>query len=67
MEWPPHLCCVLERQVRNRFSLLSCLKEPEQDLMEEWLLWMKSGSYMIPFLDDLKLYRRLEENQLHIK
>ena len=29
--------------------------------------WMKSGSAMIPFLDELKLQRRLEEDQLNIK
>ena len=31
-----HLLCVLERQVRNRYPPSSCLKEPEQVLMEEW-------------------------------
>ena len=46
MEWPPqslnlniieHLWCILERQVRDRYSLPSCLKELEQFLMKEWL------------------------------
>ena len=30
-------------------------------------LWMKSRECMIPFLDELKLYIRLEKDQLHIK
>ena len=44
VEWPPHspdlnsiehLWCVLKRQIRNRYPLLSYLKELEQVLMEE--------------------------------
>ena len=46
MEWPPqfsdiniieYLWCIFERQVRNRYPPLSCMKELEQVLMEEWL------------------------------
>ena len=45
MEWPPqspdfnieYLWCVFDRQVRNSYLSPSCLKEPEQVLMEEWL------------------------------
>ena len=68
MKWPPqspdlniieHLWCFLERQVGNRYPPLSCLKELEQVLMEEWL--------KIPLDEVKKLYdyipRRIEAVQ----
>ena len=79
VEWPPHspnlniiehLRCFLERHVGNRYSPPSYLKELEQVLMKEWLkmpLDEVMKLYRIPYLDKLKMQRRLEEDQLHIK